>query len=76
MPRKLSINNSLLACFAWLRIAMFHANCARVTLSMNVAKQVLIVHLSGGRFIMTRVISALEVANLVPYPINIGKARN
>lgn len=50
---------------------MFHAYYAGVTLGMNVAKQILVVYFSGGGFVMTRIIPALEVANLVPHLINV-----
>ncbi len=41
---------------------------------MNVAKQILVVYFSGGGFVMTRIIPALEVANLVPHLIDINLA--
>ena len=57
--------------FPRVQISMFHAHDSPVTFIEDMFEQVLVVDLTGGRFLTTGYITNLKISDVVPAPVNI-----
>ena len=61
----------MFAFFAFLTVAMFHADHALESFVMEMLENAPIIDLSGVRFLAARIVTRLEVPNLTPTHVNV-----